>query len=163
MLLKCGMILVMVSSEICILSHQFFSQFCSLYIYTNNYALNQIIQKNQSSVWPHGLNWFNLHERQQNVELIDEVECQVCIEGKMYQFRYRSSDERATSPTNFLHCDFAGPLDPVARYCFKYILCRLLSIQDRYDLFPKCKNDTPEPSQQFMADNAPFRPSNVSG
>ncbi|CAB3996098.1 Retrovirus-related Pol poly from transposon TNT 1-94 [Paramuricea clavata] len=75
----------------------------------------------------------------------------------MCQFRNRSPDERATAPLDFVHCDLAGPIDPVGRDGFKYAL----SFVDDYSgiimvYFLKCKSDTPEALQQFLADAAPF-------
>jgi hypothetical protein len=57
-----------------------------------------------------------------NISNYDKVECKVCTKGKMYQFRNRSPDERATAPLDFVHCDLAGPVDPVRRDGFKYAL-----------------------------------------
>ncbi|CAB4032811.1 Retrovirus-related Pol poly from transposon TNT 1-94, partial [Paramuricea clavata] len=92
-----------------------------------------------------------------NISNYDEVECTVCTKGKMCQFRNRSPDERATAPLDFVHCDLAGPIDPVGRDGFKYAL----SFIDDYSgiimvYFLKCKSDTPEALQQFLADAAPF-------
>ena len=92
-----------------------------------------------------------------NISNYDEVECTVCTKGKMCQFRNRSPDERATAPLDFVHCDLAGPIDPVGRDGFKYAL----SFVDDYSgiimvYFLKCKSDTPEALQQFLADAAPF-------
>ena len=92
-----------------------------------------------------------------NISNFDEVECKVCTEGKMCQFRNRSLDERATAPLDFVHRDLAGPIDPAGRDGFKYAL----SFVDDYSgiitvYFLKCKSDTPEALQQFLADTAPF-------
>ena len=45
----------------------------------------------------------------------DNFECHTCIEGKMSQYRSREPDKRATSPLEFVHCDLAGPISPVAK------------------------------------------------
>ena len=92
-----------------------------------------------------------------NISNFDEVEGKFCTEGKMCQFRSRSADERATAPLDFVHCDLAGPIDPAGRDGFKYAL----SFVDDYSgiitvYFLKCKSDTPEALQQFLADIAPF-------
>ena len=92
-----------------------------------------------------------------NISTYDEIERKVCTEGKMCHFRNRSPDERATAPLDFVHCDLAGPIDPVARDRFTYTL----SFVDDYSgtimiYFLKCKSDAPEALQQFLADIAPF-------
>ena len=42
--------------------------------------------------------------------------------GKMSQHRSREPDERATCPLELVHCDLAGPVDPTAKYGFRYAL-----------------------------------------
>ena len=84
-------------------------------------------------------------------------ECAVCTQGKLCQFRSRKPDERAKIPLEFVHCDLAGPITPVARDGFKYAL----SFVDDYTgvnmvYFLKQKSDTVEATQKFLADAAPF-------
>ena len=50
-----------------------------------------------------------------NITNSDECTCEICIRGKMCQFRSRIPDKRAQKPLEFVHCDLAGPIDPVAR------------------------------------------------
>ena len=75
----------------------------------------------------------------------------------MCQTRSRKPDERAKIPLEFVHCDLAGPIDPVARDGFKYALCFV----DDYTginmvYFLKQKSDTLEATQKFLADVALF-------
>ena len=49
-------------------------------------------------------------------------ECSICNQGKMCQIRNREPDERAKMPLEVVHCDLAGPIDPIARGDFKYTL-----------------------------------------
>jgi len=44
-----------------------------------------------------------------------DFECEVCILGKMPQYRNRLPDKRATRPLELVHSDLAGPIDPVAK------------------------------------------------
>ena len=86
-----------------------------------------------------------------------QCECTICTQGKMCPTRSRKPDERAKSPLEFVHCDLAGPIDPVARDGFKYALCFV----DDYTginmvYFLKQKSDTVEATQKFLADIAPF-------
>ena len=50
-------------------------------------------------------------------------ECVICSHGKMCQTRSRVSELRAKMPLEFVHCDLAGPIEPMAKGGFKYALC----------------------------------------
>ena len=86
-----------------------------------------------------------------------ECECVICTEDKMCQFRNREPDERAKGPLEFVHCDLAGTIDPVARDGFKYAL---LFVDDFTGIhmvyFLKHKSDTVEAMEKFLADSAPY-------
>ena len=93
------------------------------------------------------------------MKIADEQQCgcATCTQGKMCQAPSPKPDERAKSPLEFVHCDLAGPIDPVARDGFKYALCFV----DDYTginmvYFLKQKSDTLEATQKFLADVAPF-------
>jgi hypothetical protein len=51
-----------------------------------------------------------------------EIDCEVCIQGKMCHSRNREPDQRAKAPLDFVHCDLAGPIEPVAKDGFRYAL-----------------------------------------
>ena len=77
--------------------------------------------------------------------------------GKMCQSRNRKPDEKAKEPLDFVHCDLAGPIDPVAKDGYKYAL----SFVDDYTginivYFLKQKSDTLEATEKFLSDTAPF-------
>ena len=62
-------------------------------------------------------------------------------------------DERATCPLELVHCDLAGPVDPTAKYGFRYAL----SFVDDYSgvnmvYFLKTKSDTTVATERFLAD-----------
>ena len=83
--------------------------------------------------------------------------CEVCIEGKMTEQRNRSPDEKATAKLQLVHYDIEGPVDPIARDGFKYVL----SFIDDYSgiIMPyllKAKSDTVAATEKFLADCAPF-------
>ena len=87
----------------------------------------------------------------------EEVDCEVCTQGKMCEFRSRKPDQRATDSLDLVHCDLACPIDPVARDGFRYAL----SFVDDYTgiimvYFLKQKSDTLEATEKFLADVAPF-------
>ena len=52
-----------------------------------------------------------------------DFECRTCMQGKMCQMRSCKPDEHATATLEFVHCDLAGPISPVARDGFRYALC----------------------------------------
>lgn len=45
-----------------------------------------------------------------------------CVKGKMTQYRNRTPDKRATRNLDLVHCDLAGPIDPVAKGGFRYAI-----------------------------------------
>ena len=49
-------------------------------------------------------------------------DCNVCIEGKMTQSRNRNPDSCASAPLELVHADLAGPIDPVSREGFRYLI-----------------------------------------
>ena len=86
-----------------------------------------------------------------------KFDCGICIEGKMTQFRNREADMRAKSILDLVHCDLAGPIDPVAKEGFKYVL----GFIDDYSgiimvYFIKQKSDTVKATEKFLADCAPY-------
>ena len=86
-----------------------------------------------------------------------DFRCDVCVMGKMSQHRSREPDERATCPLELVHCDLAGPVDPIAKDGFRYAL----SFVDDYSgvnmvYFLKQKSDTTVATERFLADTAPY-------
>ena len=51
-----------------------------------------------------------------------EFDCEICVQGKMIQHRNRKPDNRANSILELVSCDPAGPIDPIAREGFRYVL-----------------------------------------
>ena len=51
-----------------------------------------------------------------------EFDCETCVMGKMTQPRNRKPDRHSTMPLELVHCDLAGPIDPIAREGFRYAL-----------------------------------------
>ena len=75
----------------------------------------------------------------------------------MCQSRNRKPDEKPKKPLEFVHCDLAGPIDPVAKEGYKYAL----SFVDDYTgitivYFLKQKSDTLEATEKYLSDTAPF-------
>ena len=85
-----------------------------------------------------------------------ELECEICTQGKMCQFRSREPDERAKGSLELVHCDLAGPITSIAKDGFKYAL----SFVDDYTgihmvYFLRQKGDTVEATEKFLADATP--------
>lgn len=85
-----------------------------------------------------------------------ELECEICMQGKMCQFRGREPDERAKSPLELVHCDLAGPITSIEKDGFKYAL----SFVDDYTgihmvYFLRQKGDTVVATEKFLADATP--------
>jgi hypothetical protein len=75
----------------------------------------------------------------------------------MSQYRSREADKRAEKPMEFIHCDLAGPIDPIAREGYKYCI----SFVDDYSgaiavYFLKQKNDSAKALEKFLADSAVY-------
>ena len=87
----------------------------------------------------------------------EEAECEVCTQGKMCQTKNREPDQRAKAPLEFVHCDLAGAIEPVAKDGFKYAL----SFVDDFSgtnmiYFLRQKSDAVEATEKFLADAAPY-------
>ena len=87
----------------------------------------------------------------------NNFDCDICAKGKMCQFRNRDADRRANKQLELVHCDLSGPIDPVARGGFKYVI----SFVDDYSgliviYLLKCKSDSVSATQKFLADVSPY-------
>ena len=133
------------------------------------YFLNNTVSTNKASYtlkeWHEILGHCNVKDIVQLESVVDgmkitdkhDFDCGTCVEGKMTQFRNRKADERATSVLDMVHCDLAGPIDPVAKDGFKYAL----SFVDDYSglvmiYFLKHKSDTLLATKRFLADISPY-------
>ena len=86
-----------------------------------------------------------------------EFDCGVCVMGKMTQPRNRKPDKRATKNLELVHCDLAGPIDPIAKEGFRYAL----AFVDDYSgiimiYFIQHKSDTLRATEKFLADSSPY-------
>ena len=55
-----------------------------------------------------------------NISDKSKFDCEICILGKMTQYVNREPDAKAEKCLEFIHCDIAGPVIPVAREGFRY-------------------------------------------
>ena len=86
-----------------------------------------------------------------------DFDCSTCTIGKMPSFRNREADRRAVNVLDLVHCDLAGPIDPVAKDGFRYAI----SFVDDYSginmtYFLKSKSDTSKAAEKFIADCSPY-------
>ena len=92
-----------------------------------------------------------------NITNKSKFDCGVCIEGKMAQYRNREADMKANSVLELVHCDLAGPIEPVAKEGFRYAL----GFIDDYSgilmiYFIKQKSDTLKATEKFLSDCSPY-------
>ena len=132
------------------------------------FYLNSVSSKNNATTlmeWHRIMGHCNFNDlrKLQNVvegmKIVDDqqYQCAICAQGKMRQSRNRKPDEKAKEPLEFVHCDLAGPIDPVAKDGYKYAL----SFVDDYTginivYFLKQKSDTLKATEKFLSDTAPF-------
>ena len=86
-----------------------------------------------------------------------EPSCEICIKGKMKQTFTRQPDDKAASPLQLVHCDLAGPIDPISTDGFRYSLMFI----DDYSgccsvFFLKNKSETLKATERYLADIAPI-------
>lgn len=86
----------------------------------------------------------------------DNFECDVCIKGKMCKFRNREPDDKAKKVLDLVHCDLAGPIDPVAKDGFKYAIVFVDDFSGALFVYLlKNKSDAVEALRKFLADVEP--------
>ena len=84
-------------------------------------------------------------------------DCSTCTKGKMFETFSRTPDKRATAPFEFVHTDLNGPISPVSKEGFKYII----NFTDDYSgniavYFLRKKSDTVVATKRFLADISRF-------
>ena len=100
----------------------------------------------------------------------NEFDCNVCVMGKMTQFRNREPDRRASKTLQLVHCDLAGPIQQKAKDGFRYAC----SFTDDFSgivmiYFIRQKSDTVSAAEKFIEESAPYgkikclRPDNGTG
>ena len=84
-------------------------------------------------------------------------QCDTCIKGKMTQHIDKGPERRATRPLQFVSTDLAGPINPVGREGFRYVImftCNYSGCIFSYLL--KHKSDAVNAFRKFIADVAPY-------
>ena len=83
--------------------------------------------------------------------------CDTCIQGKMFQQRSRKPDKGAENVLDLVHCDLAGPIEPMTKEGYRYVL---LFVDDYSGMqmayFLKHKNHALEATEKYLADVSVF-------
>ena len=87
----------------------------------------------------------------------DCVTCDTCIQGKIFQQRSRKPDKRAENVLDLVHCDLAGPIEPMTKEGYRYVL---LFVDDYSGMqmayFLKHKHHALEATEKYLADISVF-------
>ena len=86
-----------------------------------------------------------------------EIDCEICVLGKMTQTISRKPDDNAKYPFDVINIDLAGPIEPVADGDFKYaLICtdNYSNLTSTYLL--KQKSDAGKAFKIYLADIAPY-------
>ena len=87
----------------------------------------------------------------------DTFDCETCILGKQVNTRNRTPDTRATYPIELVHTDLAGPIDPIAKDGFKYVIVFTDDFSACYfTYFLRNKSDAVVATNKFLIDIKPF-------
>ena len=75
----------------------------------------------------------------------------------MANTRWREPDNSATGPFHIVHIDLAGPIEPMARERFKYVLICVDSFSNLSSVYSiKQTSDTIHAMKKYLADIAPL-------
>ena len=85
------------------------------------------------------------------------LNCDICIQRKMFNDRNKTLDSKATKTLTLVHRDLAGPIQPLAKDGYKYVIN---FIDDSSGLtmlyFLKHKSDTLLATKKYLADITPY-------
>lgn len=134
------------------------------------YFLNSVVHTKSSSrtlyEWHEAMGHCNLKDLNKMQECVEGMrvkngvsnfECKTCVQGKMCDEKCSLPDERAAERLDFVHADLAGPISPVAKDGFKYVLCFTDDFSGVVAVYMlKHKSDTLKATEKYLADVAPF-------
>ena len=87
----------------------------------------------------------------------DKFNCDTCVLSKQVINRNREPDERATMPLEFVHSDLAGPIEPMAKENFRYVINFVDDFSGAcFVYFLKQKYDATKALEKFLSDVAPY-------
>ena len=87
----------------------------------------------------------------------DKFDCETCTLSKQIVSHNKNADERSTTPLEFVHSDLAGPIEPMAKDKFRYVM----NFVDDFSgvcfvYFLREKSDAVLALQKFLSDVAPY-------
>ena len=133
--------------------------------YLNNVRNYENVSKRTLQQWHQVMGHCNVKDilKLQNVtndmEITEQsdLNCDICIKGKMAQYRNRAPDQKALKIFDLVHCDLAGPIDPIGKDGFKYAICFVDDFSGAifvYLLKNKC--DSVVAAEKFLSDVSPY-------
>ena len=102
---------------------------------------------------------FHLEKFVHGMKITDKnfSDCSTCNLGKMNQTISKSPDSRATSPLELVHCDLAGPLSPVTKENYKFVITFVDDYSGLVMVYClKNKTGATYALKKFLADSSPY-------
>ena len=91
------------------------------------------------------------------IEGTSKNDCETCILGKTVKDFNRNPDQRSTTAMEFVHADLCGPITPIARGGYRYVLGFIDDYSSAaFAYLLKTKDDAARALEKFLADSAPF-------
>ena len=86
-----------------------------------------------------------------------KFDCGTCILAKQVNGSNKQPDVQATCPFELVHANLAGPIDPVAKVRFKYVISFTYDFSGcLFTYFLKEKSDAINATKRFLANIAPY-------
>src|SRR5215469_16604214 len=87
----------------------------------------------------------------------DNFNCITCILGKMTENKNRKTDKGANGRLKLIHCDLAGPIDPISMEGHKYAISFIDDYSGIISVYAlKNKSDVVAATEKYLSDVAPF-------
>ena len=145
-----------------------------LYILKNHREVEEVVRSCKPSntkatsieEWHRILGHINIKDIERLEKVVEDMKitnkskefiCEVCPLSKPVVHYNRQPDERATSPLQFVHSDLAGPINPVAKGGFRFVINFIDDFTGAcFVYFLKVKADASNALEKFLCDIAPY-------
>ena len=130
-----------------------------------NFCSSNTTRSSTLEDWHRILGHVNQHDILKLEKLVSDMkitskqkfDCETCTLGKQVVTHNRNADERSTTPLEFVHSDLAGPIEPMAKDKFRYVM----NFVDDFSgvcfvYFLREKSDAVLALQKFLSDVAPY-------